>query len=410
MPPSGAPRKRRLQPAEWLNHIAKKMSYGARVGNRPVQVAAPARKFPDARIIQRTGTGCPCPLPMRVCTPSGGGPFFDQSGWQVRTDFVDFDDYDAWILANNPVVYYRFDETSGTAIADASPNNNDGVASGGLTLNQTGPLSGMKAVSFDGVDDKIHCSSNVEVAVTRWMYMFWIKTADDGTSSRAAIVHTADDTLDSSSALGMMLGEHGAFGSATPGNLAFGDNSHNLFGGRHTGSNRVDDSSWHLVNGIWIGGDVGGADPSDYAHYKIHIDGTQADVGDINEGVNTSCHGTPKTGTALNLGFNPLSNEFTQFEMAGFAAFDQETLVTGETCILLPTDGALGLDAPGIVTVTPMAQMPARVYYVKNLSAGNVVVIPDGSETIDGQSTWTLGPEEAIQIAPYVPNSDWWVL
>lgn len=358
-------------------------------------------------------SNCPCPVNVRHCTISS--PYDEYSGtftegdWEVRYQFADFADYDQWILGNDPVVYYRLDETSGTAINDASPNNNDGVTSGGPTLNLTGPLSGMKAVSFDGVDDKIHSFSNIEVAVTRWMYVFWIKTTSAG-GTGGAICHTADSTLDSSAALGAFLGYHGSFGSATPGAVAFADNSHNLAGGRHTGASRVDDGNWHIVHCIWVGGDVGGADPSDYAHYKIYIDGVKSDVGNINEGVNTSCHGTPKTGTALNIAFNPLSNVFEQFTLAGFAAFDQETVAEeASECQLYCADDVLIVDGTGgTLPIPAAADCPTKHQWVKNISTGDIILDPAGNDVIEEALTFTLMPLDSAHL--FSDGVEWFIL
>lgn len=42
------------------------------------------------------------------------------------------------VLANDPIVYFEFEETVGTTAADSSPNNNDGTYGAGIVLGQTG--------------------------------------------------------------------------------------------------------------------------------------------------------------------------------------------------------------------------------------------------------------------------------
>lgn len=42
------------------------------------------------------------------------------------------------VLANDPIVYFEFEETVGTAAADSSPNDNDGTYGAGIVLAQTG--------------------------------------------------------------------------------------------------------------------------------------------------------------------------------------------------------------------------------------------------------------------------------
>lgn len=54
-------------------------------------------------------------------------------------------------LAYSPLGYWRLDETSGTNLNDASPNNNDATLAGTYTLNQDSILGdGNKCISFDG--------------------------------------------------------------------------------------------------------------------------------------------------------------------------------------------------------------------------------------------------------------------
>jgi hypothetical protein len=48
-------------------------------------------------------------------------------------------DYRAAVMADTPSGYWRLDETSGTAAADASGNGNAGTYAGGVTLNEPGP-------------------------------------------------------------------------------------------------------------------------------------------------------------------------------------------------------------------------------------------------------------------------------
>ena len=59
------------------------------------------------------------------------------------------------VLEDNPLVYYRLDETSGTAAADSSGNGNNGTYIGGPTLNQGPLILDGRAVSFDGSNDQI---------------------------------------------------------------------------------------------------------------------------------------------------------------------------------------------------------------------------------------------------------------
>lgn len=49
--------------------------------------------------------------------------------------------YSATVLANNPIAFYRFGETSGSVAADSSPGNRPGTYHNTISLNQTGALT-----------------------------------------------------------------------------------------------------------------------------------------------------------------------------------------------------------------------------------------------------------------------------
>ncbi|HEX3344096.1 MAG TPA: LamG domain-containing protein [Polyangiaceae bacterium] len=61
--------------------------------------------------------------------------------------------YAAQVLADAPLAYWRFGESSGTSAADASGNGNDATYEGGVALGATGALAGDAdtAATFDGV-------------------------------------------------------------------------------------------------------------------------------------------------------------------------------------------------------------------------------------------------------------------
>lgn len=90
--------------------------------------------------------------------------------------------YDDTVLALNPVVYLKFDETSGTTASDSSGNGNDGTYNGGVTLGAAGPAerNGV-AAQFDGIDDYVSVpldlSHTDEATVVMWLY--WDAFADD---------------------------------------------------------------------------------------------------------------------------------------------------------------------------------------------------------------------------------------
>lgn len=88
--------------------------------------------------------------------------------------------YDAVVLADAPVAYWKLNETSGTAMVDSSGNSRDGTYSGGVTFNQRiGNLSG--AVRLDGVSGHatVPYGSWMDFT-TGWTVECWIQPAGFG--------------------------------------------------------------------------------------------------------------------------------------------------------------------------------------------------------------------------------------
>ncbi|HEX8724310.1 MAG TPA: LamG domain-containing protein, partial [Gemmatimonadaceae bacterium] len=88
-------------------------------------------------------------------TPPGGGHDAsppDDSGTDAEGDVVSGPPYVLAVLADQPVAYWRFGESSGTRAADASGHGNDATYVGGVTLGAPGAIFGDPdtAASFDG--------------------------------------------------------------------------------------------------------------------------------------------------------------------------------------------------------------------------------------------------------------------
>lgn len=66
------------------------------------------------------------------------------------------------VLADSPVAYYRFEETSGTVAADSSGNGNAGEYRNTPTLGQAGAERLGRAVRFDGIDDFVNTTRTVD--------------------------------------------------------------------------------------------------------------------------------------------------------------------------------------------------------------------------------------------------------
>lgn len=80
--------------------------------------------------------------------------------------------YQDEVLADNPVAYYRFEETSGTTAIDTA-NSNDGTYVNGVLLNQPSAPGLGQAASFDGVDDFVSTPRTVS---TNFTLELWINT------------------------------------------------------------------------------------------------------------------------------------------------------------------------------------------------------------------------------------------
>jgi hypothetical protein len=87
--------------------------------------------------------------------------------------------YSEKVLADGPAHYYRLQETSGTAAADASGNETTGVWSGTVTLNQTSgkPVTGETASRYVNLGANAGLSfpvtqlqSNTRVTLVAWVY------------------------------------------------------------------------------------------------------------------------------------------------------------------------------------------------------------------------------------------------
>lgn len=109
--------------------------------------------------------------------------------------------YESEVLADNPLIYWRLGEPSGTTAADLSGNGNDGTYNGAVTLGTTGLLTGDvdTAVTFDGTADDQYVKSNNDFGNTTypaWTLECGISglTADD--EGGRSIVLLVDATYD----------------------------------------------------------------------------------------------------------------------------------------------------------------------------------------------------------------------
>ena len=106
---------------------------------------------------------------------------FDDSSWSSGPTGVGYDTvalvYSDEVLADNPVGYWRFEETSGAVAADSSGNGNDANIVGGVTLGADGALgvTGDRAMEFDGATGHIQLPGTwgdgwTELTIEAWVY------------------------------------------------------------------------------------------------------------------------------------------------------------------------------------------------------------------------------------------------
>lgn len=85
------------------------------------------------------------------------------------------DNYGAAVYNDDPDLYWRFNESTGTTAADSGRSLNDGAYRSGVTLGADGVLAGNKAALFDGADDAVY--SNAQFSnPTVYSEEAWFKT------------------------------------------------------------------------------------------------------------------------------------------------------------------------------------------------------------------------------------------
>src|ERR1700737_3273803 len=92
--------------------------------------------------------------------------------------------YDATVIADHPVAYWKMDEAAGSTMADASGNANNGRYVGIYTLGQPGAMTG-GAVAFDGQSGAASVLNSTSLQVNTVTIGAWFKkrTATDSGAS-----------------------------------------------------------------------------------------------------------------------------------------------------------------------------------------------------------------------------------
>jgi len=79
------------------------------------------------------------------------------------------------VIADSPISYWRLNETSGATAVDQMSRNNGGI-SGGVTLNQPGPISDGGAMAFDGGSGYIYMGQPASLSPANVSLEAWFST------------------------------------------------------------------------------------------------------------------------------------------------------------------------------------------------------------------------------------------
>jgi hypothetical protein len=141
--------------------------------------------------------------------------------------------YQDEVLADNPVAYYRFEETSGTTANDSTANSNDGTYQNGVLLNQPGASQLGRAAGFDGASQYVATPRTVAGDFT---LEAWINTSASGLTGSNAYEGN-----------GILWSDVG--GPANDFAMAMLNNGLSFFTGNPdatvTGATAINDGAWH---------------------------------------------------------------------------------------------------------------------------------------------------------------------
>ena len=109
--------------------------------------------------------------------------------------------YESEVSSDSPLGWWKLDETSGTTATDSGSAGVNGTYTNTPSLNQTGPLTGAKGVSFDdgsSEDMTVGALTGSNVA-TAWSVEAWVKPDPADTTANQAVVvwgnSSSDDKL-----------------------------------------------------------------------------------------------------------------------------------------------------------------------------------------------------------------------
>ncbi len=177
--------------------------------------------------------------------------------------------YRSEVLADTPLAYWRFEESSGVNLVDEVGNGNPGIAVNGAVVGAPGVLAGSRSVGFDGVNDRVN-TGLLQSSVTSRSLEAWIKTTGPSSNEFSSIVSTRPTDGINGRSLTLGMGNGGALSSL--GSLFIVLDANFVFLGiESVGS--YNDNQWHHVVGTWSAPSGTPVDPS---QFRLYVDGVQA--------------------------------------------------------------------------------------------------------------------------------------
>jgi hypothetical protein len=183
--------------------------------------------------------------------------------------------FDASALEQDIIVYWKFDEGTGTSAADSTGGNDTGTLQTGASWG-TGVLG--DAVVLDGVSGYVQAQDLVQNNVTAYSLAMWFKTTS---TAQQVLFSNRGETVTTGNSLTLEMSQNGASGELQwlldRDGWAIGVQS----------SSAYNDGAWHHVVATW-------AAPAntavDYSQFSIYVDGS-GPITTTNMTINCNCGG-----------------------------------------------------------------------------------------------------------------------
>lgn len=189
--------------------------------------------------------------------------------------------YQDVVLADHPIAYYRFEETSGTTAVDTSGNSNDGTYVNGVVLNQPSAPQLGHAGRFDGIAAYVNTARTVS---TDFTLELWVNTTAPSLTGSFAYEGN-----------GLLWSDVG--GAANDFTLAILNNALAFVTGNPdvnvTGADAINDGRWHHLVATRTQG----------ANVEIFVDG-------VSRGTTTTNDNPLDGNSVINIGGNTLDSRY----------------------------------------------------------------------------------------------------